>query len=180
MEIALLSDKEIVEQVLDGSVESYSLLVARWGKAACGTAAHILRDWHLVEDVGQDAMVKAFEKLGTLKNTKGFGAWVMQISRNLALDELRKKKRHKEHCSISEIGDVADGKSGVLDDEQSELLEAVMKLPDHEKQIVMLKFFEGYTIKKIAEITGRPGGTVSRQLSRAYDRLRKKLKGGLI
>ena len=52
-----------------------------------------------------------------------------------------------------------------------------MKLPSHERQVVMLKYFSGKSIREIAEMTGRAVGTVSKQLSRAHERLRNILKG---
>jgi RNA polymerase sigma-70 factor (ECF subfamily) len=177
----LLSDKEIIEQVLSGSVESYSQLVRRWRKAACAVAVQILHDSHLAEDVAQDALVKAYEKLSTLKNAKHFGAWLMQISRNMALDALRHRKKQAQHRSINEVADVPDPNSDrSLNHEHVNLLNAVMKLPVHEKQIVILKYFDGHTAKEVSQITGRPTGTITRQLSRAYARLRKRLDGGRI
>jgi RNA polymerase sigma-70 factor (ECF subfamily) len=151
----LLSDKDIIEQILSGSVESYSQLVRRWRKAACGVAVHILYDSHLAEDMAQDAFVKAYEKLGTLKNASQFGAWLMQITRNLALDALRQRKRQAEHASFGEVVDVpGPSPNNALDHEHVDLLNAVMQLPDHEKQMIILKYFNGYTAKEVSQITG--------------------------
>ncbi|NQV33106.1 MAG: sigma-70 family RNA polymerase sigma factor [Phycisphaeraceae bacterium] len=175
----MLSDKEIIKQVLSGSVESYSQLVQRWRKAACAVAVQVLHDHHLAEDAAQDAFVKAYEKLGTLQNPDRFGAWLMQIARNLALDSLRQKKRQAEQVSLSENIDVPDPSSNkLLTHEHTDLLNCVLKLPDHERQTIALKYFEGYSAKEVAHITGRPTGTITRQLSRAYVRLRESLAGG--
>jgi len=56
------------------------------------------------------------------------------------------------------------------------LLAAVMRLPERERQVVTLRYFDGHSVQAVAEITGRPLGTVTRQLSRAYARLWERLK----
>jgi DNA-directed RNA polymerase specialized sigma24 family protein len=56
------------------------------------------------------------------------------------------------------------------------LLEAVMRLPDHERNAVLLCHFQGHSVRDAAALTGRTVGTVTKQLSRAYARLRAALK----
>jgi RNA polymerase sigma-70 factor (ECF subfamily) len=63
----------------------------------------------------------------------------------------------------------------VLDDERQRLLDAVRRLPAHERVAVSLRYFEGRGVNEIAQITGRPVGTVTKQLTRAIDRLRSDL-----
>ena len=62
--------------------------------------------------------------------------------------------------------------AGLLDEEKERLLAAVVRLRESEKQAVMLRYFDGYSVKEVAEITGRSVGTVTKQLSRAHRRLR--------
>ncbi len=171
------SDAEIVAEVLNGSVESYAELVDRWQKPAVGVAARILRDEHLAEDIAQDAFVKAYEKLGSLKNGKMFGSWLMQICRNGALDELRRHVKRAESISVDDFFGIEASVESKPD--HSELLENVLKLPDHEKQVVTLKYFGGHTVRELAAITSRSIGTVTKQLSRAHARLRQQMERGL-
>ena len=63
-----------------------------------------------------------------------------------------------------------------LDEEKQRLLAAVMKLPESEKQVVMLRYFCSHTVRDVANIVGRSVGTVTKQLSRAHKRLRKMLR----
>ena len=63
-----------------------------------------------------------------------------------------------------------------LDGAAERLLEAVMRLPRHERRVVMLHYFEAHPVKAIGAMTGRPVGTVTMQLSRARARLLKWLK----
>ena len=62
------------------------------------------------------------------------------------------------------------------DDERQRLLDAVRRLPAHERLAVSLRYFEGRGVHEIAQITGRPVGTVTKQLTRAIERLRSDLR----
>ena len=63
-----------------------------------------------------------------------------------------------------------------LGEETALLLKAIRRLPEHERSIVMMRHFDGHSVRGIAEMTGRREGTVRKQLSRGYARLRKWLK----
>ncbi|KPJ57820.1 MAG: hypothetical protein AMS16_00675 [Planctomycetes bacterium DG_58] len=56
------------------------------------------------------------------------------------------------------------------------LLDRVMRLPEHERTVTMLHHFDGHSVQAVADMTGRPLGTVTKQLSRAYERLRRTIK----
>jgi RNA polymerase sigma-70 factor (ECF subfamily) len=68
---------------------------------------------------------------------------------------------------------------GRIDEPNRKLLDAVMRLPKHERVVIMLRYFDDHSTKTISEITGRPIGTVTTQLSRAHARLHKWLKESL-
>ena len=65
---------------------------------------------------------------------------------------------------------------GLLDEEKQALLAAVLKLPEGERQVVMLRYFSALGVRDVAEILGRSLGTVTKQLSRAHKRLRTILE----
>ena len=175
---SLLSDKDIIEQVLKGSVNSYAHLVRRWRKAVCAVAVQILQDRHQAEDVAQETFIKAYEKLATLKNPHQFGSWLMQIAKNQALDQYRRLQKCPPCESLSATEIPASHATTSLNHEERDLLNIVMQLPAHEREVVMLKYFDGHTARQIAQITGRPTGTITQQLSRAYTRLRRLMQTG--
>ena len=79
--------------------------------------------------------------------------------------------------SLESKGDPADYRDdGQLDEQSRLVLSAVMALPPHERRAVMLRYFEGLGVEAIADIAGRSVGTISKQLTRARQRLRKRLK----
>jgi RNA polymerase sigma factor (sigma-70 family) len=162
-----------VEAVLGGERDAYATLVHRYERAVRGVAAHIVKDLHTAEDVAQNAFVKAYENLGRLRRGAAFGPWLLQIARREAVDALRTRARQ---VSIEEAPPLsAAARDGRLDERAAILLDAVMRLPAHERGVIVLRHFDGHSVGAIAAMTGRTVGTVTKQLSRAHARLRDSL-----
>ena len=167
------SDAELVNAVLGGDKQAFEVLVKRYERPVRAIALDVLGDYHLASDVSQDAFVTAYENLPGLRKPAAFGAWLMKITRRRALDWARRKRDGAGLGSV--ITPPRHNPDGQLDEEKQWLLEAVVKLPKGEEQVVMLRYFAGHSIKDVAEILSRSVGTVTKQLSRAHKRMRKIL-----
>lgn len=168
------TDAELVKAVLDGRRECFAELVQRYERAACAAATDVLGDDHAAQDAAQEAFVAAYRKLPGLRDRSAFGAWVIKIARRQAA---RMARRSRPELSLEGRPDPPDkGRDGRLDEATQRLLSAVMRLPAHERTAVILRYFDGRDVQAIAEITGKPVGTITKQLSRAYARLRERLK----
>lgn len=165
------SDRKLIEEILDGNTESYSILVSRYTRSVIGVARKVIRDQHLAEDVAQDSFVIAFEKLPSLRNRNRFGPWLLQITRHQAINILRKEVRVKE--TVSSSMDSTSIPERFTGSESGHLLDLIDRLPEHEKSVIMLKYFEGYSVDEIAQITSQKIGTITKKLSRARNRLIK-------
>lgn len=164
------SDSAIVAEALRGDRSAFAALVGRYERAARTVALQVLRDHHKAEDAVQEAFVIAYVHLGRLRSGSSFGPWVLKIVRHEAtrlLGQRREKVLHPERIAAPDRND------GSLD---KELLDAVARLPKHEGTVVSLRYADGHSVHEIAAITGRPVGTVTKQLSRAHKRLRQWLK----
>ena len=168
------SDAELVGTVLAGDREAFAALVHRYRQPACAAAAQVLKDRHAAQDAAQEAFVTAYRKLGTLRRASAFGPWVVKMARRQAIDMARQRRATVPLESQDDPPD--ERNDGRLDETSQRLLSAVMSLPRQERVAVMLRYFDGCTSGAIAEITGRSEGTVRKQLSRARERLRKRLK----
>ena len=164
----LRSDGELIHAVLGGDRKAFAILVHRYEPSVRAAAMSVLRDAHLAQDAAQDAFVKAYENLGRLRRVGAFGPWLLQIARRCALNMARKKREG----SWPDQDIVAAPSTGLLDEEKEQLLAAVLKLGESERQAVMLRYFGGYSATEVAEIVGRSVGTVTKQLSRAHGHLR--------
>jgi RNA polymerase sigma-70 factor (ECF subfamily) len=169
------SDIELIQSVLDGQKGDFAELVRRYERIVRAVTVGILKDGHLAEDAAQDTFVKAYCKLSTLRKRDAFGFWITSIARRCALDITRKKQDHTPLDAVAEIA--SEDLTVELSDEKQQLLTAVTNLPKGEKEVVMLRYFGGHTVRDVALIAGRSVGTITKQLSRAHGRLRTMFGG---
>lgn len=167
----MTSDAEIVERVRAGAVDDFALLVVRYEKLVMAAAWNVVRDRHAAEDVTQEAFVAALETIGSLRNVAKFGPWLLAIARNRAAKAVRSRCRAPVPVGELQI-EAATPCDRPLSDASAALIALLERLPEHERVVVGLKNLHGHSIPEIAEITARPVGTVTKQLSRAYERLR--------
>ena len=168
------SDAEIIRQVLSGEVAEFAELVKRHEQPVRAIALSVVHNWHAGQDVVQETFVRAYGRLGQLHDPSQFGSWVAVIARHCAMDAAAKRR---PSASLEDAGNVpAVSSDGRLDGEKEELLTAVMKLREGEREAVMLYYFSQLNYREISGITGRSIGTISKQISRAHKRLRKMLK----
>lgn len=170
----MCSDAQLVERVKAGDPQAYAGLVARYKYAVRGAALGILGNYHAAEDAAQDAFVAAYRNLGRLRDGSSFGPWLMQIVKRLASNYVRARRPLAPLDQLAEPADPCP--DGQLDDRSEQLLRLVQRLPEKVRVVVMLHHFNGHGVQEVAQITGRPVGTVTKQLSRAYQRLRHWLK----
>jgi len=168
------SDAELVNAVLNGNKEVFAVLVRRYARPVRGIALDILADYHFAADVSQDAFIKAYEELARLRKPEAFGPWLMKVTRRCALNLARRKL--KQTPLETEACGAIEGSNGQLDEAKQRLLAAVVRLPKVERQVIMLRYFSGHSVKDVADVVGRSVGTVTKQLSRAHRRLRRILE----
>jgi len=130
------------------------------------------------EDVVQEVFIKIWKKREEVQEIENKEAWCMTVTRNLALDQLRKKKYH--HESVEEHYSLKDSSMDPAQQIQSsdimkQIRQAIDELPDDQKHVVHLRDVEGYKYKEIAEITGLTIEKVKVYLHRARIVLRKQL-----
>jgi RNA polymerase sigma-70 factor, ECF subfamily len=166
-------DRELVESVIAGETESFSILVSRYMRSAIGIATGIVHDKHSAEDIAQDAFVLAYEKLNSLKNGNAFAPWLFQITRHRAIQSVRNKLPVK---SLAEETYSSIPDDNYLIDDTQELLELIERLPEHERIVIRFKYFDGHSVRDIASMTGQTVGTVTKKLTRARNRLQTFLK----
>jgi len=176
------SDARIVLRVQRGDVQAYGELVAQYERGALAAVLPVIGDLHEAQDVVQDIFVRCYLKLGKLRDGGRFGGWMLKIARREAARA--SKRRRRDQVSLMRMTEAGERRSedsgGIFDDEARRLLESVRRLPAHERVVVGMRFFDGRSVEEIARSTGRPVGTVTKQLSRAIARLRKEFEAEVL
>ena len=168
----MTSDAELVNRVRRGDREAFGTLIARYERSVLAVAVAELRDLQTAEDVTSTTLLLAFQKLATLKDAASFGPWLMQIARRQIVDAVR-GRRETVAVSLDTAPLIESPDADWIEHEQ--LLGLVARLPEHERWLVGMRYFDGLSMSEIAVSTGRPIGTVTKQLSRAIARLREWL-----
>src|SRR5262245_63986837 len=86
------SNADLVARALRGETAAFDVLVRRHLRAAYAVALAIVREPQEAEDVAQDAMVTAFERLETCREPERFAGWLLQVVRNRALNALERRR----------------------------------------------------------------------------------------
>ena len=141
-------------------------------------AYNILGNVMAAEDVVQEVFIKVWTKESEIQDIENKEAWCMTVTRNLALDKLRKKKYHLE--PVEEHYAIADGTMNPYEALQSDDIMTVIRtamneLPADQQQDIHLRDVEGHSYKEIADLTGLTIEKVKVYLHRARITLRQKL-----
>ena len=141
-------------------------------------AYNILGNVMAAEDVVQEVFIKVWTKEAEIQNIDNKEAWCMTVTRNLALDKLRKKKYHhepvEEHYAIADSG-MNPYEALQSDDIMVVIRIAMNELPADQQQVIHLRDVEGHSYKEIADLTGLTIEKVKVYLHRARITLRQKL-----
>lgn len=166
-------DAELVAWTLRGNRSAYESLVRRYERSVHAVCFAVLRDGHGAQDAAQDAFMNAYAHLGSLRNQAHFSSWILTIARNGALAVLWSNRSHQRLEEAPEPVGLAE-----IDIDHAEVIDLIAQLPDHERAVVMLRYIDGHDVGVIARIRGCSVGTITKQLSRAHERLRKVIIKG--
>jgi RNA polymerase sigma-70 factor (ECF subfamily) len=162
------STPELVLAAQAGETAAFAELVRLYERTAVVTAHAVLGDFHAAQDAAQDGLVTAYRKLGQLRDRDSFGPWMLQIVRRRA-GEIR--ARTQPPLDLKSAIEAPGDQRHELDTYQ-EVMQTISRLPEHERVVVVLHYIDGHSVTDVARLTGRPVGTVTKQLSRAIGRLK--------
>lgn len=128
----------------------------------------------VAEDCVSEAVLIAFRKIGELRNVSSFKSWLFRILRNCCNTSFRKSSR--EALAEETYGSVHSFEKE--SDDKLSLKNALMRLSDEERELLILHYCNGYTSKEISLMLTVNEGTVRSKISRSAEKLRKELKDG--
>lgn len=165
------ADSELVQRSVRGDLAAFEKLVLRYERSVRSVARAFLADRHTCEDVTQETFVAAHRALEALREPDRFGPWLMQIARRTASRVREQDARRPVPVEDIERASRESPRSSRNDD----LLSLIERLPAHERLVITMHYFDGHSSREVADATGVPLGTVTKRLSRAYERLRQWL-----
>jgi len=165
-----LSEREILEVVQRGNREAYQEIVVRYMQSAYYVALAFVHNQQDALDISQDAFIRAFRRIKKFDTEKPFFPWFYKILKNLCMDYFKRRQRRNE----VPLENVPVLKTEQEDREMKKALwKGIDELPPEQKEIIILRYFRQLSYQEMAEISGKPIGTIMSSLYYA----KKRLKG---
>jgi len=174
----------LVELARKGDTEAFGLLYDHYHAAVYRFLFYRTRSTALAEDLTSETFFRALRSMtGFRWQGKDFGAWLMTIARNLATDHFKAGRTRLEMATedMGQHDDTTEGpESAVLASLTNEvLLKALAKLPDEQRDCVVMRFLQGLSIAETAAVLGRSDGAVKQLQLRGVRNLAKLMPEGL-
>lgn len=175
------TDIEIIQQILAGNTEMYSLLINTYKNKVFSLAYAIVSNREDAEEITQDAFVKAFKGLPSFKERSSFSTWMYRIVVNTALN----KKKLKKLVTVDKTDQVIQDKPFIFDslpynlkrDDQKKFIKmALNALHEQEKLCLTLFYLNELSVSEIQEITGLSESNIKVLLLRGRKHLYEQLK----
>ncbi len=177
-------DAQLVNRCLSGDENAFTTLVKKHQKSIHALAWRKVGDFHIAEELTQDTFLKAYQKLGTLKNPNQFAGWLYVIADRLCIAWHRKQKPPMESLETTSGEEIEESSYHHYEDKQRNAASAeyhrgyirnlLEKLPESERTVVTLHYLGEMTCQAIGEFLGVSANTVKSRLQRARNRLKEQ------
>ena len=187
------TDQQLVQRSQRGDLRAFDLLVLKYQGRIAALVSRYVSDASEVEDVTQEAFIKAYRALGKFRGDSAFYTWLYRIAANAAKNHLvAKGRRPGADATIEDaegfeeggmLSESASPEALAMGNELAEVVESALNaLPDELKAALMLREFDGLSYDDIADVLGCPVGTVRSRIFRAREaidqRVKEQISGG--
>ncbi len=166
-----MDDALAIEKCLNGEKDAFRYLVENYQRQALGHAAAILGNAADAADAVQEAFIDAYKSLKSFDKSRRFYPWFYVLLRNRCY-KMSAKRRETEDITETEI---LASKTGISVEETIALEKALLSLTSEEREIITLKYLDGFSYDELAEHLEIPRGTVMSRLFHTRKKLQAKL-----
>lgn len=168
-----VEDRDLVLRARKGQVDAYNALVSRWETRIYNYLLRFTSNAEDAMDVSQDTFLKAYQNLVRLDDAGRFGPWLYRIAHNEAISHLRRRKPETELVDRA-VGGSQGGRMAAV--EVTLAVEAALgRLPEEQREAVILKVYEGFKFDEIAEILECPASTIKSRVYTGLEQLKQIL-----
>jgi RNA polymerase sigma-70 factor (ECF subfamily) len=165
-----VDDRKIIERVLKGDTDAFNLLVRQWEKPIYNFIVRMIGDRDQAMDLCQDAFMKAYRELDTLKDLDRFSSWLYRIAHNTCFSKLRKDQGK----TFVELEPETHATKMPIENRLA-VEKALQQLPEDQREAVVLKVYQNLKFEEIAAIQDAPVSTVKSRLYMGFEKLRSIL-----
>lgn len=172
--------KTVIENAKDGDTQAFETLYAAFYQKVYFTAFKTLQNDADAEDVVQEVFIAVYKNIASLKEAHTFVKWLDRITRNACLSVLKHRKELLPEDELFNLedpdDDVTPGNLYMQSEKSRLILDAIDRLSDDHRQVVMMKYFSEMKIRDIAQELEISEGTVKSRLKYSRDYLKLYLK----
>ncbi len=178
-----VTDSELIERFRQGERNAFEQIVLRWDTRVLNLAYRLSSDPEEAREIRQMAFLRAHGGLGTFNGRARFSTWLHQVVLNIWRDRVRRRARRRR--AMESAPQVRAARTSVLPcpaeasqkkEASTIVADAVAALPEAEREVVVLRHYEGLTFAEIGELLEAPASTVKARMHRGMCRLRERLK----
>ncbi|MDE6686230.1 MAG: RNA polymerase sigma factor [Lachnospiraceae bacterium] len=174
--VAGVKENDLIKDVQSGSREAMNILIGNYYQAVFAYFYKNTSKYHQSKDLTQEVFIKMVSGISRYRPKASFKSWLFTIASNHLKNYYRLLSRHPEYLEISE--DVPASETVVSEVEiKNDIKEALAHLPPEQKETIILRFYNDFTIKEISKITGAMETTVKARIRYGLEKLKKELEG---
>ena len=182
MEKVDIKDEAIIKEILDGNINSYSKLIQKYNQRLYRLCKGYLTDEAEIEDIMQDAYIKAFINLRQFAGRSSFSTWISQILINESLQRINKINKNKEYVLDNQytksinFSDNINPETTSMNNELRNIIEKNLEsLPENYRIVFLMREIEKMNVAETAEVLTISEANVKVRLNRAKELLRKSI-----
>jgi len=179
------ADEELMRRVAEGDSDALAQLFRRYAGAVYSLACRMLNDREGAEELLNEAFVRVWRQAPSFDARRGkFSTWLMSVSRNLGIDQLRSRRARPQRSDpltpndpdLDPVDERGDVERDVWQAERRRLIrQALRELPPAQREALELAYFEGLTQSEISTRLGDPLGTTKTRIRLGLQKLRDLL-----
>ena len=165
-----MNETLLIQNAKRGDKDSFCTLYGIYKDRLYRYAYYRLRNESDAEDAVSECVLSAWKQIGGLRDDKAFAGWIFRILSGCCGRLIKEQIDRKKEADLESVPEQAEESTSQIDD--MILNEALSRLTDDERNIVLLSFISGFKSNEIADITGKTAGSVRSSLSRSLKKLR--------
>ena len=179
MDEAFRIDASLLTRIAQRDTQALDALYARHARQVFSLALAVLGDQTRAADLTQEVFLLVWRNAGAYRPTGSARSWLLRLTRNRAIDELRRAQRHAQHTAplSSQVIETFSVPHEAIDPADRQVVrDAVAALPAAQREALLLAFFYGLSHQEIATRLQTPLGTIKARIRRALQVLRQQLQ----
>lgn len=175
-----MDEQQAIRRCLEGDRDAFAAVVQQYQAQVLALCLRMTGNREDAADAAQQAFVQAYRHLDQYDQHHPFRSWLFRIATNESISLLRRRGRQAaavEDETLQAVADPAQGAPALVDlaQDREQVRQAVARLPDHFRTVVVMFYFQELSYQEISRQTGLPVGTISTHLFRAKQLLKRSL-----